>query len=72
MSVGGYTVSAHRVAWMLVKGASPPSGKVIDHVCQNRGCVNFRHMEAVTVQVNTLRGNGPTAERARARKARAA
>jgi hypothetical protein len=68
--VGPFTMKAHRVAWMLVKGEPPPPHKVLDHTCQCRLCVNPAHLEPVTKRENTLRGEGPTAQRHRARLAR--
>src|SRR5688500_12459342 len=46
---------AHRVAYGLYKGPIP-FGLSIDHLCSNRSCVNPEHLEAVTQQVNLLRG----------------
>lgn len=43
-----------------------PDGLVIDHLCRNRGCVNPDHLEAVTQQVNAIRGIGPAARNAKA------
>ncbi len=51
---------AHRVTYEALVGAIP-EGMVIDHLCRNRACVNPSHMEPVTQQENTLRGNGPAA-----------
>ena len=45
---------AHRVAWFLEKGAWPQ--KHIDHLCDNRWCVNVEHLEDVTCGENTRRG----------------
>lgn len=42
-----------------------PEGLVIDHLCRVRRCVRPAHLEAVTHQVNLLRGAGPTAVNAR-------
>lgn len=61
--VDGKTHRAHRYYWSLLRG---PIEKelVIDHLCRNKRCVNPEHLEPVTVQVNTLRGDGPTAKNA--------
>lgn len=48
-------VGAHRIAWELWYGRAIPAGLVIDHVCGVRGCVNPRHLEAVTATVNVRR-----------------
>lgn len=46
---------AHRVEWEKVNGKIP-DGKVLDHLCRNKKCVNVEHLEIVTQSVNILRG----------------
>lgn len=54
---------AHRVAYMLFVGPLDPELQ-IDHLCNNRLCVNPDHLEQVTQQVNLRRAE----PRANARK----
>lgn len=49
-------VYAHRFSYELHVG-KVPSGLQLDHLCRVRRCVNPTHLEPVTAQVNTLRGN---------------
>lgn len=34
-----------------------PNGKQLDHLCGNRACSNFEHLDPVTPRENTLRGD---------------
>lgn len=49
-----HTLTAHRLSYMLNVG-SIPEGMVIDHVCQNKSCVNPSHLEPVTHAENCRR-----------------
>lgn len=60
---GGYAL-AHRLSYELFVGPIP-DGLVIDHLCNNRPCVNYEHLEPVTYRENILRGNGLAAHNAR-------
>ena len=64
MRVGDKTMRVHRVIYGLFHGAIP-DGLQIDHLCRIRHCANPKHLEAVTSQENTLRGNGPYLSRQR-------
>lgn len=46
---------AHRAMWEIMTGRTL-GGHVLDHLCRFTKCVNPLHVEPVTVQVNTLRG----------------
>ena len=64
MGFYGKTERTHIVAFKLFKG-DIPYGLEIDHLCRIRLCVNPDHLDAVTQQVNLMRGMGPAAVNAR-------
>jgi hypothetical protein len=51
----GRTTYAHRLSWQFEHGEIPDDLE-LDHRCRVRLCVNPGHLEAVTHQVNVLRG----------------
>ncbi len=62
--VNGSHHMAHRVAYVLAGRTLGPD-LVIDHLCRNTSCVNPDHLEAVTTQENTARGNAGINTRSR-------
>ena len=51
---------AHRLAWYLA-GREVPPGMELDHLCENKACVNVSHLDPVTRAENMRRANaGPT------------
>lgn len=48
---------AHRLAYVWAKGLIPVELE-LDHLCRVTRCVNPDHLEAVTRQINVLRGQG--------------
>lgn len=53
-SVEGKPKRAHRVSYELFVGEIP-EGLELDHLCHTNACVNPKHLEAVTHQVNMSR-----------------
>lgn len=51
----GKATLVHRLVYTLFVGEIPP-GLCLDHLCRNRACCNPEHLEPVTHQVNTTRG----------------
>lgn len=51
---------AHRVSYEHFRGPIP-AGLQLDHLCRVRICCNPWHLDAVTPQVNFLRGMAPSA-----------
>lgn len=61
---GHIPIGAHVFSYKIAHGEVEP-GKQIDHLCRVRCCVNPSHLEAVTIRVNVLRGEGICAQNAR-------
>lgn len=55
---------AHRLSYVLM-GQKDPKNKILDHICNNRICVNPKHLRTLTNKENILRGNGPAEMNAR-------
>jgi HNH endonuclease len=53
----GKLVAAHRVVYEMEVGPIP-EGHDMDHLCENKACVNPKHLEPVTRQDNMLRFHG--------------
>lgn len=68
--IEGLVFKAHRVAYEFTIGPIP-DGLVLDHLCRNRACVNPWHMEPITQQENTLRGDRAAMSAAQVRRHRA-
>lgn len=56
----GRTQPAHRIAYLLTRGALRP-GLVIDHLCSRPLCVRPSHLEEITQRENVLRGRNHVA-----------
>lgn len=50
---------AHRFVWTVKRG-DIPAGKVLDHLCGNRRCINVDHLEIVWHEENARRGRPST------------
>jgi len=51
IGVSGKLLRAHRVSWELANGPLPP-GVFLDHVCNNRSCVNPGHLRQASLADN--------------------
>jgi len=54
MKENGRFLYAHRAS-VIVDGREIPDGMEIDHLCRNKLCVNPKHLDIVTPQVNVAR-----------------
>ena len=54
MTVDGVTSAVHRVVWVCEAGYLPAK-RQLDHLCKNRMCVRFEHLENVTHKANQKR-----------------
>ncbi|MEV8056553.1 HNH endonuclease signature motif containing protein [Streptomyces antimycoticus] len=68
VTIQGRSVRGHRWVWEQMTG-DIPAGLVLDHLCRNPPCLNPDHLEPVTAQVNTVRGNGPSRSAENGRRA---
>lgn len=46
---------AHRAAWLFEHGAWPDPMQVIDHICNNKACVNVGHLRELPNHLNLRR-----------------
>jgi hypothetical protein len=53
VSIRGKTYAGHRAVWEILFG--PCGDKQLDHICNNRKCINPYHMELVTNKENCKR-----------------
>ena len=49
---------AHIVSWIMVNGEIP-AGMLLDHICQNKSCVNPGHLRLATNKQNSEYRSGP-------------
>lgn len=54
IKIDGKIHRAHRLSYLIQNGPIA-DGLVIDHICENKSCVNPMHLSAVTVKQNNRR-----------------
>lgn len=50
--IGGQSVVAHRVAWVIANNSAIPEGEVVRHSCDNRPCCRPSHLSTGTASDN--------------------
>lgn len=60
---------AHRVSFFLAHGRWPAAGLVVDHICNNKGCVNAAHLRELTNSQNLRRASPPASPEQEAKRA---
>ncbi len=63
IGVSKKVLSAHRVSYFVYKG-DIPEDFVVDHLCNNKFCINPDHLEAKTQHKNILRSNAISVQNA--------
>jgi len=61
LTINKKCLSAHRVSYYVHKG-NIGYGLVVDHLCNNKLCINPEHLQATTQKKNVLRGNSGSAK----------
>ena len=51
---GKHAYLAHRAAYEIAYGSIPP-GMTVDHLCNNRSCIRYEHLEAVSHEEDVRR-----------------
>lgn len=62
VAIDGRLHSAHRVSFEIFNGPLI-DGLEVDHVCENRGCINPAHLQQITHASNVRKGNRWNIER---------
>ncbi len=63
-AINGTTQTTHRIAYEEQIGQIP-KGLQIHHVCENRACMNVKHLRLVTPRENVLMSNSFAAHNAK-------
>lgn len=57
MDIDGRRLYVHRVTWEMANGPIP-EGKILDHACSNKACINVDHLRLATYSQNNAHLQG--------------
>lgn len=60
----GRLESTHTASLFAFKGIAVPEGKVTNHRCENKKCINPGHLQVATVRENNLYSDSPFSQNA--------